>query len=352
MNASNSSITSLDELLDSLGFFPIDIYIYQLIIPAIGSIGFVLNFISLAIFFKKMFTAQTYDYFRIITISHLIQLLFAIPYGICFTPKYFPYMDSYSCAIVQSAYIPFTGFTTHFTDILGIAVLFERIKIFNSFVKKYFVFMPKKIILIIFAACLILNSVYALVYVPFCGGGFYFSDSNGTIKENSFWYVGVSSLADSSIGMIVLIVFYFIRDILTMFTTILLNIISLIEMRRYFKATRFLTIQTIQTVNSSSYAVATGQNENRKKTEKNAIKLVLVMCLISVVTRCVSIACDVYYLFSSNYIVTLLGAILDLVEVVGPALSFFIFYHFNRDFKRNILKLMSDFFRKLRKIYI
>ena len=228
-NSTENKWDSIDELLDSLGFLPIDVYIYQLIIPAIGSIGIVLNLISLTIFFKKMFTTSTYDYFRIITISHLIQLLFAIPYGICFTPKYFPNIDSYSCAIVQSAYIPYSNFTSHFNSILEIAILFERIKIFNSFVKKYFKIRPKKMILITLVTCLLFNSIYALVYVPFYGGDFYYFDKNGELKENSFWFVSTSSQASSSIGVIVLVVFYSIRDVLTMFTTIILNSLSLIE---------------------------------------------------------------------------------------------------------------------------
>ena len=41
-------------------------------------------------------------------------------------------------------------------------------------------------ILITLVTCLLFNSIYALVYVPFYGGDFYYFDKNGELKENSF----------------------------------------------------------------------------------------------------------------------------------------------------------------------
>ena len=355
---SNESAYPLYELLDSLGFLPIDIYIYEIIIPIIASFGVFLSLISAWIFFKKTFSASTYNYFRIIPLSHVIQLMFAIPYGMCFTPKYFPNMDSYSCAIVQCAYIPYSNFTSHFNAILEIAILFERIKIMNPFVKKHFTIAPKKMILITFLASLLFNSIYALVYVPFNGGNFNYYSKIGSLRENSFWFVSTSSLASSPIGMIVLIVFYFIRDIITLIVTIVLNIVSMFEMKDYFKARssifkNSLDVQsmTIQVANNATYTVVS-QRQRQKVAEKNHIKLVLSMCFVSIITRSTSIACDLYYLFSSDYIATLLGAILDLVLVLGPAISFFIFYHFNRDFKKCFIRMASDFDKKFRRIYV
>jgi hypothetical protein len=354
----DTSIYPLDELLDSLGFLPIDIYIYQIIIPIIGSLSILLSLISIWILYDKKFSASTYDYFRIITLSHIIQLAFAIPYGVCFTPKYFPKMDSYSCAIVQSAYIPYSLFTSHFDAILEIAILFERIKIMNPFVKKHFTITPQKMILITFISCLLFNSFYGIVYFPFYGGDFYYSDRNGTQRVNSFWFVSPSELAESSIGVIALIVFYVIRDVLTLITTITLNIISMYEMSHYFKTRSIKFRHTLEvhsisrhTVNNSTYT-ATIQNKTQASTEKNHIKLVLTMCLISILTRSVMIVCDVYYLFSLDYIATLLGALSDLVLVVGPCCSFFVFYYFNRDFKSVFGKMVADIDRKFREIYI
>ena len=97
-------------------------------------------------------------------------------------------------------------------------------------------------------------------------------------------------------------------------------------MRNYFKTRRLIlrqtNIRTIQVINNSTYGVF-NQNENRKKTEKNAIKLVLVMCLVSLVTRCASVACDVYYLYYTDYIATLLGRYFRLGFSFGTDLFIF-----------------------------
>jgi hypothetical protein len=125
------------------------------------------------------------------------------------------------------------------------------------------------------------------------------------------------------------------------------------EMSQYFKnrSIKFrnpLELQSVscQTANNSTYT-ATIQNRTQISTEKNHIKLVLTMCLISILTRSVMIACDVYYLFSLDYIATLLGALSDLVLVVGPSCSFFVFYYFNRDFKIIFCKMLAHIDRNI-----
>jgi hypothetical protein len=307
------------------------------------------------ILFDKKFTASTYNYFRIITLSHIVQLAFAIPYGMCYTPAFFPKMNSYSCAIVQCVYIPYSSFASNFAALLEIGVLFERMKIMNSFVKKHFTITPSKVILITLFPCLLLNSIYAFVYVPYNGGEYYYYTSTSGIQNvNSFWYVSTSPLADSFIGQIFLIVFYFLRDILTMTLTIVLSTVSLVEMKSYFKKRdqilHYPTI-AIQIVSSNqSMNTVVNQSEKRKKSEKSAIKLVLTKCFISTIMRSVMLIGDIYYLFSSNYLVILLGSIKGLVLVVGPSMSYFVFYHFNRDFRKKFLNMTSHFHKKFRQM--
>ena len=63
-------------------------------------------------------------------------------------------------------------------------------------------------------------------------------------------------------------------------------------------------------------------------------------------------ACDFYYLFNPDYIATLLGAIADIFLILGPTLSFFIFYHFNRDFRKCFKKMASVIDKKFQDIYV
>jgi hypothetical protein len=191
-NQSNESsiIYPLDELLNSLGILPIDVYIYEIVIPIVASIGLILNILSTWIFFQKKFSTPIYWYFRVVSITNSSHMVFALPYGICFTPTHFPTMDSYSCTVVQCVYIPFVAFTTNFVAILEIAILLERIKIINPFVKKYFTISSNKMISITFFTCLLFNCIAGFLYAPYYGGDFYFYDSNGKERGvNSFWFL-------------------------------------------------------------------------------------------------------------------------------------------------------------------
>jgi len=337
----------LDDLLDSLGFLPINIYIYGIIIPVIALIGLVLGILVVFIFFKKKFSASIYWYFRVISIANLIQLAFAIPYGICFTPTYIPSMDSYACALVQSAYIPYENFTSHFRAILEIAILLERIKIMNPFVKKHFTISPQKMILITLFPCLLFNAVYALVYVPYNGGDFYYFDSSGIQRVNSFWFVSESDLAGSPIGVYVSIGFYFVRDVLTLITTLTLNVVSMFEMSKYFKKRNVLLrrqnlvhpLSTISPIDSTS--IVNTHIVRERALTRNHVELVVTMCFISIAERVTTILCDVFYLFAADYVAILFGSIVDLVLVVGPSISFFVFFHFNRDFRGEFFSIIS-----------
>jgi len=243
------------------------------------SLDCILCSLSLWIFSRRKFSDSIYWYFRIITIANIAQLTFAIPYGVCYTPKYFPSMDSYACVILQCAYITFEYFTAHFVAILEIAVLLERIKIMNSFVKKRFTISSKKMILITFLPCLLFNSIFGLSYAPYFGGEFYYFDSNGAKRVNSFWYLDSSTLAASEIGSIFMIAFAFIRDVLTLITTIILNIVSLFELKNYLKIRSLLIgrqnaigpSQFDVTTNSNSTRISNAQNQAQKSKMKNNI---------------------------------------------------------------------------------
>lgn len=62
-------IYPLNELLESIGLLPIDVYIYELMIPILSLIGIILCTISSRILFNKIFTSLKNDYYRVITIS-------------------------------------------------------------------------------------------------------------------------------------------------------------------------------------------------------------------------------------------------------------------------------------------
>jgi len=196
-----------------------------------------------------------------------------------------------------------------------------------------------------------------LLYVPYYGGEFYLYDSKGIERGvNSLWFLGPSDFAKSTFGSIFLILFLFVSNILTLIIILTLSIVSIVEMKKYLKNRNVLfgwqnSIQPVSTqLPSNSTSLEITRSEREKAKERKHIYCVVFMCIISMLERVTVVVCNVYYLFSVDYIAVLLGAILDLVIVVGPGLSFFIFFHFNREFKIEILKMIDNFYKKLKVI--
>ena len=324
----NDSLT-IDQMLDINGFIPFDVVAYQFGMPLLGATGIILCTINALIFFKKAFKAPVDDYFKLINLLNLCVCAMCVPYGFCFTPKYFPNMDSYKCAIVQSVYIPIAMLIFHYTGILEIAILLERMKIFSLVVKKYFTLAPKKVCLTSFLLCLVIDSFYAFVFVPASGGDYvYFSSKDGTFKQNTFYYVSTSDFANSNAGRVLLITVYVVRDFFTMITSVTLNLVSLVQMRTYFKK-KVIQLQSKISLQNSNYIKI---EQNTRKSEKDHLLMVITFCFIAIVSRAILVSSSIYALFSVDYIATLTGTLVDLVVVLGPAVSFFVFFRFNKKF--------------------
>jgi hypothetical protein len=358
---------TIDDLLISLEISPASYIIYQLILPSIGLIGFIFCLINLIIFSRKNFTSPTDQYYRLISSFNVFAMLFSIPYGFCFTPKFFPNMDSYVCAIVQCVYIPYTDLIVHYVGVLEIAVMLERLKILNSFVKKHFTLTPRQMSIISFLGCLLIDAFYALNYTPVSGGDFFYMDNNGNLTQNTFYYLDTSPIALSYVGSIVLIIIYVIKNVFTIITSITLSIVSHLEMRRFFKdrqmrfnfvAIRNTNVPTIDIMLSSKpnsneiIQVVSPSGYKNSRTNKNHLLMIIILCFITTTERVLSITCDLYFLYRIDQTAFILAALVDLAYVIGPASSFLVFYRLNSSFRSVYSSQVSLIHKKFRDIYI
>ena len=105
-SSSNISYQTLGQFLDSLGgFWFIDI-IYLYLLPFIGVSGTIFNILNLWIFSHKEFSQPSFFYFRVMSGFHLVDTLLVIAYGICFSPRFLPIVNTYYTSLVQLIYIP------------------------------------------------------------------------------------------------------------------------------------------------------------------------------------------------------------------------------------------------------
>ena len=128
-NSSNPQPT-LDELLDSLGFSQWLTLSNSFVLPSISAIGTGLCLLSVYIFFQPKFADLVFVYYRLLCYTYIIHLIFAIPYGLFYTPRYFPQIiDTYLSSIYSIIFVLISVILFHFEDTLQMAILLTRMKI-------------------------------------------------------------------------------------------------------------------------------------------------------------------------------------------------------------------------------
>jgi hypothetical protein len=140
MNSSNSTtppLLPIDVLLSMAGFIHFDMIMFQFVMPTIGILGALLCSSSVYIFFRaappnKGFNNEpVYVYFKVISVVYLIHLLALIPHGFFFTASayYFPQLDLQACMLFQLVYITFSNIFFHYTGILELIIVLDRMKV-------------------------------------------------------------------------------------------------------------------------------------------------------------------------------------------------------------------------------
>ena len=351
-NSTFTPLFTLDQLLSLIGIGNGQFIIYGYIMPILALIGSPLCLLNIIIFFKKKFSTKCDFYFRIINCFNLFSILFAIPGAMCLAPKYFPKMNTFACAIVTSVYLPYVHFNFHFIGVLEIIILLERIKLFDPFVQRYFKISCKKMAILSLLISILVNTLFTLVNEPAFVGNFYYDSGNGEVKVNQLYLVKPSALSESKIGFIVLVANFAVRDALTLIVGLILSIISFVKMKLYYNKRQAMFIQNNITPSNQSTNANPGVSNfqdsplrRQKKSGKNYLYMSLTFCSINIASRSLSIVCDVYFLVIFNQIALYLGTFLNLIFLLRPCISFFVFYFFNRKFRKEFRKMVFSFIR-------
>jgi len=350
-NYSSSNLTNAQDLLISLGYDDFDFIVYQFVMPCVGLIGLILCSLSIWIFFTyKEFEFKMYDYYRFLVIIYWIHLALSIPYALFFTPRYFQSINTYPWACYQIFYFTFSNFLCHVAGVIEIGILMDREAIFSRFVKTYYKLEPKTNCLIILFTCIVINLECMFVWQTSLAGYFYYIDNKtGQRIENAYYYGVITNFGLSGIGFALTIAIYFVRDFLTLIVGLVLNIISGIHLRNYYQTKRFKS--KINNLNIAKSAVATTSTNciispavSTDKTNNKAklLPMIVMLCCISIVERVILLSCNIYYLIVINGATLVLGTLVDLTLMIGPAVSFFVFYFFNNHFNKTV----SDLFKR------
>ena len=346
-----ANLSNVVDLLNSLGYDNFSYITYQFAMPIIGVFGLILCSLSIWIFFtRKEFQIKMYDYHRFLVIIYWTHLALSIPYAFFFTPRYLPSINTYPWAALQCFYFTFSNFECHLAGIIGIGIILDRERNFSPLVKKYYTLEPRTNCLIFLAVSVLINLVCAFDFVPgFAGSYYYIDDKTGQKLVNTYYYPVFTNFAASYEGFISTLLVYVVRDLVTLIVGIVLNIISAVHLRNYYRkkrqnkktlptlptnATPKETNETASTTTASNRTTnalhtnnnTTSSDDKNKHLEIKLLIMVLVLCCISTIERTVLLVCNVYGATGLiNDLSLILGTLVDLILTIGPAIPFLCF---------------------------
>lgn len=334
----NSNQTKLNDLYHSKlywqekngNFLFIDILYISLLCP-VSTVGVVLNLIALKIFSLKCFsTKNVYKYFKVYTInSMIICILFALNFLVK-SPNILEFTNTYvSRLIALRMYFPVFAILYFYSSIMDIFISLERISHFTIKLKNIRNYNPYKVCFFLFLVSVAMNSTYIFVYVP--------GSVNIKLDDNSNYTVHktvLSAYGKSPIGQLNIIVVYLIRDVFILLTVIVLNILSIVLLRRYLRERREL-------LNINEENILLMNSINTKLTI-----MVIVMLTISSLEHLIFFISYFYY-FLCKYDLKI-SNIYNFISIIGiitkQISNFFIFCSFNRVFRAKLKHVLYVFF--------
>ena len=98
---------TFNEFINSIGGNWETDLVYFYLFPIISVVGIVFNVTNILIFFHhKEFAQENFFYCRVTSVCYLIHSFLAMAYGLCTSPRFWPFGNSYIIIIVQISYIP------------------------------------------------------------------------------------------------------------------------------------------------------------------------------------------------------------------------------------------------------
>jgi hypothetical protein len=187
----------------------------------------------------------------------------------------------------------------------------------------------------------------------------------------SIHFSATSAFSTSQLGKILTFIVYAFRDVAVMLAQLVLNIISIILFKRYSNQknkianaiahksnengsnlnhnTGTLELAARSRIVSIALAAKPEQRVSTQvpkkttlsKSDTNMTIMVIVMCLVSFLVHFIMLVSIIYPVYYFNIIDFILYFVIDLCLPLKTLIDFFLFFFFNKKFKRCTLKLFS-----------
>ena len=338
MSSNESSTLTLDGLFKLFGStWYIDMLNVYLIIP-ISILGLVSNLIVNRILRKERFqTILIFNYIRV-NIVNSIFLSLILSTSFLGTYRVFEFTNTYeSYFFTAYFYIYFLSLFYFHSNLMDIFAVVERITNFNKnrYLKRFI--RHKSLRLLSFIAVIVINIPNLFVSYPSYRE---FKLNDGSMFRIYYWHP--TDFQSSLVGTVIIYSMYFMRDIVTLLAKIVLNIVSIRLIRKYFNRissqavlnTTIVDLMTMETVQTKTYMT---------KVDRNLTFISIIMCVFSSIENILYILSFVYIYFSYDEIAFYLFFLSHLSLAVKQCFNIFLLYFFNSQFRIELKRLMKSF---------
>jgi len=339
--SNETSLPSLENLLDKLGFSMWITLVNTFVLPPIHLLGLTFCSFSLWVFLRAPFSDPIFFYYKLLCLVNIVHLVHNIPFCLFFSPFYFPWLNTYALSVFQIYYSWVSSVLFHFGDVVRMGILLHKMKMFSSFVRKHFAQSPQIISLAFFLTCVLIKVPLLFAFQIDSAGSYFYVDSNGAKNVASFNVVVSSDFTSSLLGIVLLgFASFFLNQFVTLLVAITLNTLSYILFKSYVRKRKQqlddLQMSSIHNRPTTSRELTQlrHREETDRKIERNMFYMGLTLCSISIVSRLILMLCFLYYfIFISFRNSILTGAVSNIVYSLVPTVSIFVFYFFNQMFR-------------------
>jgi len=336
----------LNVLLAELGFQTWQAEIMTFILPSLNLLGALLCSFSLWIFFRSAFSDPIYFYYKLLCFINTLNLLHNISYGVSIWPFYLPWINSYVISVFKIYHSFLLALFIRFEEVLTMAILLHKMKLFSPFVRKHFSKSPQFVSLSLFLTCLFINVPLLFAFDVVSYGDYSYLDSSGVKQTGSFYYIISSEFSRTTFGRILLgLTVFFLNFFLCLIIGITLNISSYIAYKSHVRK-RQREVEELQMSSIHNRPTTSREllqvNEREKierKIEKNLLFMALTQCSISILSRFLFLVTFIYvFTFNSLSNTISIQVINYFIFTLGPFVSIFVFYSFNKAFRDELNK--------------
>ena len=271
--------------------------------------GIVLNSISFYVLSNKKFESKIiFSYLRVYTFNSLLMcLLISTQFNM--TYNFFEMNNSFLMRAYSSlVYIPLVTILAFFSGFLDLLISVERLIGFYPHIKKPTSLNSCFILLLI---VLVITLPYFFIYYP--------THLDANLGQNETFrlhFIGMSEFGQSSIGVVVNTMLFFIKDILTFLVEVVLNVMLVVLLRNHLNKKALKIKNGSSAINNNQPSQSPPQSSTQQspspnrssriifrsasKNSKNKTVMVIVICVFSGFAHITTIMCNTSLVFGQN----------------------------------------------------